>query len=142
AEELHIAGFLQRFQRSYGCRQLHPVIRGQLITARQFPTVLPKNQYHSVSTRTGIRRATTVCIDRYFFHLPVYCTCQIRLPASSVTSREPSFATNGLTGRPQNFGGVAVTPSGFFPPSSIVKPVRKSSMGAGFPFWNGTKITL
>lgn len=63
---------------------------------------------------------------------PLYVICQILLPPSSETRREPSANCNNPTGRPQTsrrFG-------------DNIHPVRKScGPPLGFPFWNGTKAT-
>ena len=61
---------------------------------------------------------------------------QIRLPLSSETSSEPSRAVVTPTGRPH----CSIADS--FEPSLARKPVRKSSIGPGFPLTIGKNTTL
>src|SRR6185503_1802999 len=60
---------------------------------------------------------------------------QIRLPLSSETRSAPSGATVTPTGRPHCWTGVP------FSPVLARKPVRKSSLGPGFPFTIGKNTT-
>ena len=63
-------------------------------------------------------------------------TFQIRFPESSETNRAPSRATVTPTGRPHCWIGVLLVPL------LDKNPLRKSSIGPGFPLIIGTKITL
>src|SRR5262245_35848148 len=63
---------------------------------------------------------------------PLYRILQMRFPPSSETSTEPSAVTVTPTGLPHLL---------FFE-GSTTKPVRKSSICPGLPFWNGTKMTF
>ncbi len=63
---------------------------------------------------------------------PLYVICQILLPPSSETRREPSGNCNSPTGRPQTSRRLG----------DNIHPVRKScGPPLGFPSWNGTKAT-
>src|SRR5688572_13073569 len=104
-------------------------------TARRRANVLLTLKLRSGETTKDAKEGCFVCFV-VISYLRVAEIFQIRFEASSETSSEPSRATSTPTGRPHRRMSV---PSA---PVLVRNPVRKSSIGPGFPLFIGKNTTL